>query len=163
MWQNFSALCLLLNVTFMGSTHSTQDASFTLFLDEQNTVFFALMCAEAGLHLVSLGPQLYLSTGAHQFDIFLITGTAATMIFADTLRSLSQGTRILRLFKFLRQLAKDRTIANVFETVLVSMGQVVNIVIILIVVLIMLSVLSVQLFGLVREGKRLGQSKFISF
>ena len=80
------------------------------------------------------------------------------MIFADSLRSLSQVTRILRLFKFLRALAKDRTIANVFETVLVSMGQVVNILIVLVVLLVMLSVLAVQMFGTVRPGWRLGSS-----
>jgi len=56
-WQNISALCLLLNVTFMGSVHSNQDASFDEFLDVQNTVFFGFMCAEAGLHLLSLGPR----------------------------------------------------------------------------------------------------------
>mmetsp|Transcript_3992 Transcript_3992/g.6478 ORF Transcript_3992/g.6478 Transcript_3992/m.6478 type:complete len:107 (-) Transcript_3992:245-565(-) len=69
------------------------------------------------------------------------------MFSQDSLRSMSQGVRILRLFKFLNALAKDKTIANVFETVLVSMGQVVNIVIILVVLLVMLSVLAVQLFG----------------
>lgn len=47
----------------------------------------------------------------------------------------SQMMRILRLFKFLRALAKDKTIANVFETVRVSMGQVVNILIILVVII----------------------------
>jgi len=76
----------------------------------------------------------------------------------------SQITRILRLFKFLRALAKDKTIANVFETVLVSMGQVVNILIILVVIIVMLAVLSVQFFGLVRPGERLGISaNFFTF
>ena len=155
-WQNFSAFCLLLNVTFMGSEHSSQPESFDKFQAEQNTVFFSIMCAEAGLHLISVGPILYSQNKGHQFDIFLISATSATIIFADTLRSLSQVTRILRLFKFLRALAKDKTIANVFETVLVSMGQVVNIVVVLMVLLVMMSVLAVQLFGTVRPGMRLG-------
>ena len=110
------------------------------------------------LSFISVGPILYVLTPGHQFDLFLISATSATMIFADSLRSLSQVTRILRLFKFLRALAKDKTIANVFETVMVSMGQVVNIVIVLIVLLLMLSVLAVQMFGTVRFGQRLGSS-----
>ena len=156
-WQNLSAFCLLLNVTFMGSMHSSQDSYFDVFMDTQNTVFFGIMCGEAGLHLISVGPTLYVFDPAHQFDLFLISATAMTMIFDESLRSFSQVTRILRLFKFLRALAKDKTISNVFETVLVSMGQVVNIAIILMVLLVMLSVLAVQLFGLVRPGKRLGR------
>ena len=163
-WQNFSAFCLLLNVTFMSTEHSGQPESLDKFQVEQNTVFFSIMCAEAGLHLISVGPILYSQNKGHQFDVFLISATSATMIFADTLRSLSQVTRILRLFKFLRALAKDKTIANVFETVLVSMGQVVNILVVLMVLLIMLSVLAVQLFGTVRPGMRLGSSTvYLSF
>jgi len=38
------------------------------------------------------------------------------------------------------------------------MGQVVNILIILVVIIVMLAVLSVQFFGLVRPGERLGIS-----
>lgn len=155
-WQNFSAFCLLLNVTFMGSSHSSQDSYFDNFLDIQNTVFFGLMCGEAGLHLLSVGPVLYVLDRGHQFDLFLISATSATMIFADSLRSLSQVVRILRLFKFLRALAKDKTIANVFETVLVSMGQVTNILIVLLILIVMLGVLAVQVFGTVRPGNRLG-------
>jgi len=158
LWQNFSAFCLLLNVTFMGSAHSSQDAEFDVFLDMQNTIFFGIMCAEAGLHLVSVGPSLYVLDSQHQFDILLIAATSATIVFAETLRQLSQVTRILRLFKFLRALAKDKTISNVFETVSVSMGQVVNIIIVLAVLIVMLSVLAVQLFGNVRFGQRLGSS-----
>ena len=157
-WQNFSAFCLLLNVTFMGSSHSSQDSYFDNFLDVQNTVFFGLMCGEAGLHLLSVGPVLYVLNRGNQFDLFLISATSATILFADSLRSLSQVTRILRLFKFLRALAKDKTIANVFETVLVSMGQVTNILIVLIILIVMLGVLAVQVLGTVRPGQRLGLS-----
>jgi len=163
-FQNASALGLLLNVTFMGSQHSTQNSHFDKFLDEQNTVFFSFMCTEAGLNLLSLGPILYVTDPAHQYDLFIITATSATMLFQDSLRSLSQTTRMLRLFKFLRQLAKDRTIANVFETVSVSAGQVGNIMIILVVIVVMLAVLAVQLFGTVRFGNRLGpEANFASF
>ena len=136
LWQKGSALCLLLNVTFMGLAHSDQDAYFSIFLDDQNNVFFSIMCVEAFLNLIALGPLLYVQNAANRFDIFLITVTAATMIFADSLRAISQATRILRLSKFLRQLAKDKTIADTFETVFVSMSQVVNILIVLIVLLV---------------------------
>ena len=164
LWQKGSALCLLLNVTFMGLAHSDQDAYFSIFLDDQNNVFFSIMCVEAFLNLIALGPLLYVQNAANRFDIFLITVTAATMIFADSLRAISQATRILRLSKFLRQLAKDKTIADTFETVFVSMSQVVNILIVLIVLLLMLSVLSVQLFGTVRPGVRLSEhANFSSF
>ena len=163
-WQNFSALALLVNVTFMSSQHSTQDGTFDKFLDEQNTVFFGFMCTEAGLNLLSLGPMLYVRDSAHQFDILIITATSVTMLFQDSLRSLSQVTRILRLFKFLRQLAKDKTIANVFETVSVSISQVGNIILILLVIIVMVAVLAVQLFGTVRPGNRLGkEANFASF
>jgi hypothetical protein len=163
-FQNASALGLLLNVTFMASQHSTQNSYFDKFLDEQNTVFFSFMCTEAGLNLLSLGPMLYVTDQAHQYDLFIITATTATMLFQDSLRSLSQVTRMLRLFKFLRQLARDKTIADVFETVAVSAGQVGNIMIILVVIVVMLAVLAVQLFGTVRFGNRLGhEANFASF
>jgi hypothetical protein len=155
-FQNFSALCLLVNVTFMGTTTSDEDSAKEDMLNLQNEIFFGVMCVEAGLRLLSLGPVIYITNRGNQFDVFLITATAATMLFEDTLRTFSQAVRILRLFKFLRALAKDKTISDVFETVRVSMGQVVNILIILVVILIMLAVLAVQLFGLTRPGMRLG-------
>ena len=163
-FQSFSAGTLLLNVSFMGMTHSTQDSSFGLFLDLQNEIFFSLMCVEAALNIIAVGPTVYILVKGNQFDIFIILATAVTMIFQEAFRSLSQSIRILRLVRFLKILAKDKTIANVFETITVSIGQVMNIMIILLVLLIMLSVLAVQLFGLTRPGMRLGtEANFSTF
>ena len=159
-WNIFSSFCMLCNTTFMGSTHADENDQTKIFLDVQNTVFFAIMCTEAGLHLLSLGPRLYVVNPQNQFDLILITATSLTMIFSESLRSLSQVTRMLRLFKFIRSFARDKTIANTFETVMVSVGQVMNIVIVLVVILIMLAVLAIKMFGLVKPGNRLGSSPF---
>lgn len=77
-----------MNVTFMGSSHATQDSYFDKVLEEQNTIFYAFMCGEACLYLLSVGPFLYVRDQSHRFDIFLITVTSLTMLFQDSLRSI---------------------------------------------------------------------------
>jgi hypothetical protein len=154
-WHNFSTFCLLLNVTFMGSTHVEEDEIFQEFMETQNTVFFGIMVGETSLRLLSLGPTIYFLDRNNHFDIAVITLTSVTIILKVSASS-AQTARILRLFKILKTLAKDKTIADVFETVAVSISQVANIMIILVIFILMLAVFSVQTLGTVRPGNRLG-------
>lgn len=163
-WQSFSAACLLLNVGFMASATAEQDDAKTYMITVQNNVFFGMLCFEALLNLISAGPILFVLTPSNQFDIFLIITTSITMAFQESLRSVSQAVRIMRLSKFLRALSKHPTISAVFETVAISVGQVVNIVVVLCVVILIFSALAVQLFGLVKSGWRVGpEANFSSF
>jgi hypothetical protein len=163
-WQTFSAACLLMNVGFMASTSAEQSLAKARVIDIQNDVFFAVLCVESFFNLLGDGPVLYITTPSNQFDLFLITCTTITIVIGDSLRSISQAVRILRLSKFLRALSKHPTISAVFETVAISMGQVVNIVVVLFVVILIFSALAVQLFGLVKSGSRLGfDANFMTF
>jgi hypothetical protein len=155
-WQNFSAGCLLLNVAFMASAQAEQSDETTRIINIQNDVFFGVLCLESFLNLTASGPIIFISTPSNQFDIFLIVATSTTMVLGEGLRSMSQAVRILRLSKFLQALSKNPTIAAVFETVAISMPQVVNIVIVMCVVLLIMAALAVQLFGLVRPGQTVG-------
>jgi len=163
-YKAFSVLCLMVNVVFMSTAHAGQAGSYAQILDIQNTIFFGQMCSEAFFYLLSVGPALYVKDRGNQFDMLLILATSITMLFQEEMRTMSQGVRILRLFKFGRALSQDRTISNVFETVIVSIGQVANIFVVLVVLIMMFSVLSVQLFGSVKFGVRHGsQVKFSTF
>ena len=160
----FSVICLMANVVFMSTAHAGQAGYYSQILDIQNTVFFGQMCLEALFYFLSVGPVLYVKDRGHQFDMILILATSITMLFQEEMRTLSQGVRILRLFKFGRALSQDRTISNVFETITVSIAQVANIFVVLVVLIMMFSVLSVQLFGSVKYGIRHGsQVKFTDF
>lgn len=163
-WQMFSAVCLLLNVVFMASAQAEQSDETTRMINIQNDVFFGVLCVESFLNLIASGPMIYITTPANQFDIFLIVATATTMALGEGLRSVSQAVRILRLSKFLRALSKNPTISAVFETVAISIPQVVNIVIVMCVVLLIMAALAVQLFGLVRSGHVVGlKANFANF
>eukprot|EP00802_Teleaulax_amphioxeia_P000493 Tamp_00493.p1 GENE.Tamp_00493~~Tamp_00493.p1 ORF type:complete len:2407 (+),score=357.69 Tamp_00493:375-7223(+) len=155
-YKMFSAWCLMINVIFMSTAHAGQPEYYTQILEIQNTVFFGQMCLEAVFNLCSVGPVLYIKEVGNRFDLFLIAATTVTMVFSGEFRTMSQVVRILRLFKFGRALSQDRTISNVFETVSVSIGQVLNIVVVLAVLIMMFSVLAVQLFGTVKYQSRLG-------
>ena len=160
----FSVICLMANVVFMSTAHAGQAGYYSQILDIQNTVFFGQMCLEAFFYFLSVGPVLYVKDRGHQFDMILILATSITMLFQEEMRTMSQGVRILRLFKFGRALSQDRTISNVFETITVSIAQVANIFVVLVVLIMMFSVLSVQLFGSVKYGIRHGsQVKFTDF
>ena len=160
----FSVWCLMINIVFMSTAHAGQTSDYAEVLNIQNAIFFGQMCAEAFFYFVSVGPKLYLKDPLHQFDMLLIILTSITMIFSEEFRTMSQAVRILRLFKFGRALSQDRTISNVFETVIVSIGQVFNIVVVLSVLVMMYSVLAVQLFGLVKYQSRVGvQVNFATF
>ena len=78
-WQTFTALCLLINVSFMATTSAEQDEYTANLINVQNDVFFGLLCFEAFLNLVSQGLALFLLTPSNQFDVFLIITTAVTM------------------------------------------------------------------------------------
>jgi hypothetical protein len=155
-YKGFSAWCLMVNVIFMSTAHEGQSEFYAAILEIQNTVFFAQMCLEAAFNLVSVGPVLYVKESGNRFDLFLIAGTAITMVFSGEFRTLSQVVRILRLFKFGRALSQDKTISNVFETVSVSIRQVVHIVTVLAVMLMMFAVVAVQLYGNVKNQNRVG-------
>jgi len=155
-YKGFSAWCLIVNVTFMSTAHEGQSEFYTAILEIQNTVFFGQMCLEAAFNLVSVGPTLYIKESGNRFDLLLIAGTAITMVFSGELRTMSQVVRILRLFKFGRALSQDKTISNVFETVSVSIWQVIHIVTVLAVVLMIFSVVAVQLYGNVKHQNRVG-------
>ena len=77
---------------------------------------------------------------------------------------ISQVVRVLRLAKFLRALQKNKLIKSVFDTVVLSAPQVINIVVVLFIAMTIFAVLGVSSFGSVSYGSRLGpQANFFNF
>jgi len=148
----------------MSTSHVGQDPQFEYFLAMQNNVFFGIMCSEFVLTLIGFGVRTCVTQGQYQFDLFLILCSIATASSLAAFRSSAQVVRVMRLFRFLRVLARSRLVSNVLETVVISMKQVVSIVLVLFIFASMFAVVGVASFGTTKFGHRLGtRSNFTSY
>lgn len=160
----FSGTCLLMNIICMTLTHQGQSAYFEHFLNVQNDVFFTIMCVELFLTIVAWGPKLFLADAGYVFDLFLVCATTITMILDDSFRGASQGVRVLRLVRFLRMMQSNKIVESVFETVLLSLKQVANVLVVIFLVMSVFAVVGVSSYGTTKFGDRLStQANFRSY
>jgi len=159
-----SAAGTLINVLSMAASYYGEDEAMRSFQDTQNNFFFYFMVVEVFLTFIAYGTQNFFASYWNWFDMALISGTAVTIVYLESFRGSVQVLRLGRLFRFVRQVVTNKLINSVFDTIILSLGQVVNLVMILFIVMSVFAILGVQTFGTTRWGARLGpQANFETY
>jgi voltage-dependent calcium channel L type alpha-1D len=163
-FQKFSAACVLANVIFISCSHEGEAQEFSDLIEMQNNLFLAIMISEMLLNLVGHGIQNFWKNGYNRFDVLIIVITLVCLIFQENLRIISQMMRSLRLARFSKTLLKNKLISAMFDTVALSLKQVLPILCVLGLCMSIYAVIAVTFFGNIRLGVRLGiQSNFQNF
>ena len=163
-FQSFSALCILTNVTLICLSHEGESEEFRAMQDVQNDVFFGIMCAEVMMKFTGQGVHNFWKENFNRFDVLLVIFTSISAGTGSTLRTISQVVRSFRLARFMRTLTRNKLIEAMFDTVMLSIKQVVPVVLVLALGMSIFSVIGVAFFGNVKFGSRLGpQANFQNF
>jgi hypothetical protein len=155
-FQNFSALCVLTNVVCISLSHEGESEEFSLVISYQNDIFFGIMCAEVLLNFIALGIHNFWKDNLNRFDVTLIIVTTVCTIAGSGLRTISQVIRSFRLARFSRALFRNKLIEAMFDTVLLSVKQVLPVILVLALGMSIFAVIGVAFFGTVKMGNRLG-------
>jgi hypothetical protein len=156
--------CVLANVIFISLSHEGESDSFRELISLQNNVFFIVMVLETFLTYVANGIHNFWKDGYNKFDMILIVVTALCTVLGSNLRTISQVVRSFRVARFSRTLLKNKLIESMFETVVLSIKQVLPVILVLALGMSIFAVIGVSFFGTVKMGVRLGgQANFSNF
>jgi hypothetical protein len=155
-FQNFSACCVLTNVVFISLSHEGESDNFKVIIAYQNNLFFGIMAVEVVLNLIAQGIHNFWKEGLNRFDVALIIVTAVCTLVGSNLRTISQVVRSFRLARFSRALFRNKLIEAMFDTVLLSVKQVLPVILVLTLGMSIFAVIGVSFFGTVKMGSRLG-------
>lgn len=122
------------------------------------------MVLETFLNYLAAGVHNFWKDKYNKFDVMLIVVTTVCTIVGSQLRTISQVIRSLRLARFSRALLKNKLIESMFDTVMLSVKQVLPVILVLALGMSIFAVVGVAFFGTVKMGKRMGtQANFQRF
>jgi len=163
-FQKFSAACVLTNVVFISCSHEGESQYFSDLIAYQNNLFFVIMVVETFLNYLAQGIHNFWKNGYNRFDVTLILITAVCTLIGSNLRTISQMVRSFRLARFSKTLLRNKLISAMFDTVALSIGQVLPVVLVLCLGMSIFAVIGVAFFGNIKMGTRLGvQANFQDF
>lgn len=147
---------MLTNVVFISLSHEGESDNFKVIIAYQNNLFFGIMAVEVVLNLIAQGVHNFWKEGLNRFDVALIIVTAICTLVGSNLRTISQVVRSFRLARFSRALFRNKLIEAMFDTVVLSIKQVLPVILVLTLGMSIFAVIGVSFFGTVKMGSRLG-------
>ncbi|CAK4798029.1 unnamed protein product [Aphanomyces euteiches] len=145
--------CILLNMTAMTVTYSGQPQWMTAAINALNKICLAIFTMEAVLKLAAYG-RSYFKEGWNRFDFVIVVLTAISELLPQN-SSFSAGATAIRVFRVgraLRLINKARLMKSLFNTVLVSLPSVGNVMGLLLLMYYIYAALGVQLFARLDYG-----------
>ncbi len=153
-FQAFSAACIAINAIFMLTDHADASAEFRAMMEIQNAIFFVELVAEVLLRVLAEGPRHFLDNKWNLFDAFIALGLIFT--FVGAIGSFGQVGKGLRLIRILKLMLIIRPIRIVFDTILVTLPQLINVCGLLFLVMYSTAALGVALYSETRFQDKLG-------
>ncbi|KAF0696066.1 Aste57867_13147 [Aphanomyces stellatus] len=145
--------CILINMLMMSMTYSSQPPIMTLTLSVLNRTFLAVFALEATLKLIAFGLE-YFNDSWNRFDLIIVVLTLISETLPEN-NSFSAGATALRVFRLgraLRLIKKAKIMKSIFDTVLISLPAVGNVMGLLMLMYYIYAALGVQLFAKLNYG-----------
>ncbi|RLO05257.1 hypothetical protein DYB28_000251 [Aphanomyces astaci] len=145
--------CILLNMAAMTVTYSSQPMRMTTALALLSRVCLVVFVAEATLKLAAYG-RPYFREGSNRFDFAIVVLTTVSELLPQN-SSFSAGATAFRVFRVgraLRLINKAKLMKSLFNTVVVSLPSVGNVMGLLMLLYYIFAALGVQLFAKLNYG-----------
>lgn len=156
----FSASCIALNASFLLTEHANMSLEFQGIIETQNHIFFGQLAAEVILRFISQGPRSYVSKTWNIFDTVIALGLTLTYVGGflgvAVQSSIGKIAKALRLLRIVRLMLFIRPIRIVFETILISLPQLINVSMVLFILMFVYSALGMSLYSEARFQAKLG-------
>jgi len=156
----FSAACIAANATFLLTEHADMSEEYQNIIDTQNHIFFGQLAAEVTLRFIAQGPRFYISKKWNIFDTAIAIGLTLTYVGgfmgATVQSSIGKVAKGLRLLRIVRLMLAVRPIRIVFETILISLPQLINVSLVLFLLMFVFAALGMSLYSETRFQNKLG-------
>ena len=153
-FQIFSAACIAVNAVFMLTDHADASAQYAGMIENQNNIFYGELVAEVLLRFLADGPRYFVSRKWNLFDAIIALGLTFSLI--GGVGAAGQVAKGLRMIRLLRLMLFIRPIRIVFDTLLVSLPQLINVSGLLVLVMYSSAALGVALYSETRFQAKLG-------
>ena len=141
----FILACIFLNALVIATQHYDQPEAVTTFNFVGNLIFNIVFLFEAVVKIVAWTWPIYIKDGWNKFDFFIVVISFASY-GVDGVAGLS-ALRLFRLFRLFRMVAKVPALRDMYETLIMSLGSLINIGALVVIVFYTWAVLGVYLFG----------------
>ena len=164
-FKTFSAACIAINAIFMLTDHSDASPQYRELLLVQNYVFFSELVFEVALRFAADGPRRFFTDKWNVLDTLIAIGLALSYAIADSSgRALGHLAKGLRMARILRLMLFFRPIRVVFDTLIISLPQLINVSVLMFLVLFIFAMLGTSLYSETKFQAKLGpHSNFRSF
>ena len=160
LFTSFSASCIALNASFLLTEHADMSVQYQSIIDMQNHIFFGQLAAEVILRVIAEGPRSFVSKTWNIFDTIIALGLSLTYVGgflgATTQSSIGKLAKGLRLLRIVRLMMFIRPIRIVFETILISLPQLINVSLVLFLFMFVYAALGMSLYSETRFQSKLG-------
>eukprot|EP01062_Namystynia_karyoxenos_P062593 TRINITY_DN5548_c0_g4_i1.p1 TRINITY_DN5548_c0_g4~~TRINITY_DN5548_c0_g4_i1.p1 ORF type:complete len:2708 (+),score=590.19 TRINITY_DN5548_c0_g4_i1:544-8124(+) len=160
-------LVIFVNVAMMAASHRTQPDAFTDTTQLLNYIFIFFFTGEMIIKILAYG-RLYFHDRWNRFDCVTTSGSLAAAVIhlfmSDVNLTAVSVTRILRIARIFRLVRRFDGIATMFNTLIVSLPQILNISFMLILTVYVYCVCGMSFFAHIRHQLHLNSSaNFRSF
>lgn len=150
----FSAMCIAANAVFMLTDHADASTEFQAMLDTQNDIFFAELVSEVVLRFIADGPRHFFTRWWNLFDAVVAFGLGMT--YAGGFVEFGQFAKGFRLVRLIRLILFVRPVRIIFDTLLISMPQLINVAGVLFLIMFTSASLGVALYSETKFQAKLG-------
>jgi voltage-gated sodium channel len=120
----------------------------------QNDIFFGELLVEVLLNTIAFGFGGFYNDIWKLFDLFVCLGTAIGYVSGSA--RMGQFAKTFRILRVVRLMKMIKPIRVIMETLVICLPQLFNIIILLYLVYSMFAVVAVEMFGVTKNGWRIG-------
>jgi hypothetical protein len=156
--------CILVNVLVMALRYDGMSRELEVVLDIVNYVFVVIFTSEAIMKIYGIGFSRYVNLAWNRFDFGLVILSYVGIIGGGSLGSITTLFRIVRTARLFRLIKMSRGLTDLFNTLMIALPQVANVMTLLMLVFFIFAVIGMNLFSSVRLNGGLNEhANFQSF
>ena len=160
----FIISAIMVNVIIMAMRYDDMPDSMAQILYFGNLFFVILFTIEAVLKIYGIGPVRYIQQGWNQFDFTLVVTSYIGLSIGPSMGSITSLFRIVRTARLFRLIKMSKGLTALFQTLLVALPQVTNVMTLLLLVFFIFAVMGMNLFSSIRFNGGLNEhANFTSF
>jgi hypothetical protein len=160
----FIIAAIMLNVVIMAMRYDNMPESMSQILYYGNLVFVILFTIEAVAKIYGIGPWRYIQQGWNQFDFTLVITSYIGLLIGPSMGSITSLFRIVRTARLFRLIKMSKGLTALFQTLLVALPQVTNVMTLLLLAFFIFAVIGMNLFATIRFNGGLNEhANFTTF
>ena len=155
---------IMVNVIIMAMRYDNMPDTMAQVLYYGNIFFVALFTVEAILKIYGIGLYRYMQRGWNQFDFFLVVTSYIGLLIGPSMGSITSLLRIVRTARLFRLIKMSKGLTALFQTLLVALPQVTNVMTLLLLAFFIFAVIGMNLFASIRFNGGLNEhANFTTF